>query len=181
MLASELAHAVRGLRKQRGLAVSAVLTLGIAIAAASVIAVLANQALREPLPYRHASRLLLLWALALAAIGVYVVIAFGVAQRTREIGVRLAVGATTRDVIRLVLRQSLVLAGLGAVAGIGGGIAIARVLRATLDSVLYRTSPFAVLPLVIAAVVLGAITLAAAWMPARRAAGVDPVIALRSE
>ena len=116
-----------------------------------------------------------------AAIGVYVVIAFGVAQRTREIGVRLAVGATTRDVIRLVLRQSLVLAGLGAVAGIGGGIAIARVLRVTLDSVLYRTSPFAVLPLVIAAVVLGAITLAAAWMPARRAAGVDPVIALRSE
>jgi len=120
-------------------------------------------------------------ALALAAIGVYAVIAFGVAQRTREIGVRMAVGATTRDLMRLVLRQSLVLAGFGAVAGIGGGIAIARVLRATLDSVLYRTSPFAALPLVIAAVVLGAITLAAAWMPARRAAGVDPVIALRSE
>jgi len=120
-------------------------------------------------------------ALALAAIGVYVVIAFGVAQRTREIGVRMAVGATTRDITRLVLRQSLVLAGVGAVAGIGGGIAIARVLRATLDSVLYRTSPFAVLPLVVAAGVLGTITLAAAWMPARRAAGVDPVIAMRSE
>ena len=120
-------------------------------------------------------------AVALAAIGVYVVIAFGVAQRTREIGIRMAVGATTRDVITLVLRQSLALAVVGAVAGIGGGVAIARVLRATLDSVLYRTSPFAVLPLVVAAGVLGAITLAAAWMPARRAAGIDPVTALRSE
>ena len=120
-------------------------------------------------------------ALALAAIGVYVVIAFGVAQRTREIGIRMAVGATTRDVMALVLRQSLMLAGIGAVAGIGGGIAIARVLRASLDSVLYRTSPFALLPLVTAAGALGAITLAAAWMPARRAAGVDPVMALRSE
>ena len=120
-------------------------------------------------------------ALALAAIGVYVVIAFGVAQRTREIGIRMAVGATIRDVMALVLRQSLILAGVGAMAGIGGGIAIARVLRASLDSVLYRTSPFAVLPLVTAAGVLGAIAVAAAWMPARRAAGVDPVTALRSE
>jgi ABC-type antimicrobial peptide transport system permease subunit len=120
-------------------------------------------------------------ALALAAIGVYVVIAFGIAQRTREIGIRMAVGATSRDVIGLVLRQSLVLAGVGAVAGIAGGIAIARVLRATVDSVLYRTSPFAVLPLAISAGVLGAIALAAAWMPARRAAAVDPVTALRSE
>jgi hypothetical protein len=66
-------------------------------------------------------------AVALAAIGVYVVIAFGVAQRTREIGIRMAVGATTRDVMRLVLRQSLALATVGAVAGIIGGIAIARV------------------------------------------------------
>jgi len=120
-------------------------------------------------------------AVTLAAIGVYVVIAFGVAQRTREIGIRMAVGATTRDVMRLVLRQSLALATVGAVAGIIGGIAIARVLRATLDSVLYRTSPFAVLPLVIAAGALGGITLAAAWVPARSAAGVDPVTALRSE
>ena len=108
-------------------------------------------------------------------------IAFGVAQRAREIGIRMAVGATTRDVTAMVLRQSLMLAGIGAVAGIGGGIAIARLLRASLDSVLYRTSPFAVLPLVTAAGVLGAITVAAAWMPARRAAGVDPVTALRSE
>ena len=61
MLASDLAYTVRGLRKQRGLAPSVVLTLGIGIAATSVIAALAKQALREPLPYRDASRLLILW------------------------------------------------------------------------------------------------------------------------
>jgi predicted permease len=120
-------------------------------------------------------------ALTLAAIGVYGVMAFGVAQRMREFGVRMAVGATSRDVVALILRQSAKLATVGAAAGIVGGLALARVLRASLDSVLYRTSPFAVAPLAAAAAVLACVAVAAAWVPARRAAGADPLIALRSE
>jgi ABC-type antimicrobial peptide transport system permease subunit len=120
-------------------------------------------------------------ALALAAIGVYGVTAFGVAQRRREFGIRLALGATSGNVIGLVVRQSAVLAAAGALIGVGGAFALARVLRASLDSVLYRTSPFAVAPLVGAAVVLGGVAVAAAFAPARRAGDVDPMVALRSE
>ena len=120
-------------------------------------------------------------ALALAAIGVYGVTAFGVAQRRREFGIRMALGATSGNVIGLVVRQSAVLAGAGALIGVGGAFALARVLRASLDSMLYRTSPFAIAPLVGAAVVLGGVAVAAAFAPARRAGDVDPMVALRSE
>ncbi len=120
-------------------------------------------------------------ALLLAAIGVYGVTAFGVAQRMREFGIRMAIGATSRDVIALVLRQGAMLAAIGAVAGIAGAFALARVLRTSLDTMLYRTSPFAVGPLIAAAVTLGSVVVAASWVPARRAGGADPMAALRSE
>ena len=120
-------------------------------------------------------------ALVLAAIGVYGVTAFGVALRKREFGIRMALGATAGSVVALVVRQSATFAALGALIGVGGAFALARVLRASLDSVLYRTSPFAVVPLIVAAAVLGAVAVAAAFAPARRAGRVDPMVALRSE
>ena len=120
-------------------------------------------------------------ALTLAAIGVYGVTAFGVAQRKREFGIRMALGATAGSVVALVLRQSATFAALGALIGVGGAFALARVLRASLDSVLYRTSPFAIVPLIVAAALLGGVAVAAAFAPARRAGRVDPMVALRSE
>jgi putative ABC transport system permease protein len=120
-------------------------------------------------------------ALLLAAIGVYGVTAFGVAQRKREFGIRMAIGATSRDVIALVLRQGGRLAAIGAVAGTLGAFALAKAFRASLDSMLYRTSPFAVVPIVAAITTLLCVVVAASWVPARRASAVDPMAALRSE
>jgi putative ABC transport system permease protein len=120
-------------------------------------------------------------ALILAAIGVYGVTAFGVAQRKREFGIRMALGATAGSVVALVLRQSATFAALGALIGVAGAFVLARVLRASLDSVLYRTSPFAAVPLIVAAAALGGVVVAAAFAPARRAGRVDPMVALRSE
>ena len=120
-------------------------------------------------------------ALVLSAIGVYGVTAFGVAHRRREFGIRLAVGATPRDVIGLVVRQGVRLAAVGTGFGLMGGFVLARLLRASMDAMLFRTSPFAILPLVVAAGALGSIALAAAWLPARRAARTDPLVVLRSE
>jgi len=120
-------------------------------------------------------------ALVLSAIGLYGVTAFGVAQRSREFGIRMAVGATPRDVIALVVRQGLLLAMVGGGFGILGGFGLARVLRASLDTMLFRTSPFAIVPLATAAVALGSVAIVAAWLPARRAARTDPLVVLRSE
>jgi ABC-type antimicrobial peptide transport system permease subunit len=143
-----------------------------------------NNIARMLAPRRTVMSLVLVFgvaALLLAAIGVYGVTAFGVAQRMREFGIRMAIGATSRDVIALVLRQGALLATIGAVAGMAAAFLLARVLRASLDTMLYRTSPFAVIPLVVAAATLACVAVAAAWVPARRAGAADPMAALRSE
>ena len=143
-----------------------------------------NRVARLLAPRRTVMGLVLVFggaALLLGAIGVYGVTAFGVAQRMREFGIRMAIGATSRDVTSLVLRQGALLAGLGAIAGIAGAFTLARLLRASLDTMLYKTSPFAVVPLVAAAAILGCVAVAASWVPARRAGGADPMAALRSE
>jgi putative ABC transport system permease protein len=116
-------------------------------------------------------------ALALATMGTYGVIAYAVAQRTREIGVRVALGASTRDVVRLVVGQGLALAVVGGVIGLAAALAATRVLR----SLLYDVAPsdpatFAA----IAGVLVLAVT-AASWIPARRAARVHPAEALRAQ
>jgi putative ABC transport system permease protein len=116
-------------------------------------------------------------ALVLAAVGVYGVIAYSVAQRTREIGVRVALGAQRSNVLALVLGHGAVLAGLGIAIGLGGALGLTRFLRA----MLYGVSPFDPMSFIAVTFVLSAIAFLASYVPARRAARVDPVEALRQE
>jgi len=114
-------------------------------------------------------------ALALATIGTYGVISFGVAQRTREIGIRVALGAQRGELLRMILRQGLVLVLVGGAAGLVAALAATRVLRSLLFEVL-PSDPFtfaAILTLLVVAV------LAASWIPARRATSIRPSEALR--
>jgi putative ABC transport system permease protein len=116
-------------------------------------------------------------ALVLVAVGIAGVIANSVSQRTREIGVRLALGAQPRDVLAMVLRQGMTLAAAGVIAGVIGAAALSRVLA----SLLYGTKPTDVPTYISVALLLGAIALVATWLPARRATRVDPVTALQAE
>jgi ABC-type antimicrobial peptide transport system permease subunit len=116
-------------------------------------------------------------ALVLAAVGLYGAMSYAVGQRTREIGVRMALGAVPRDVRRLVLGQGLRLAVLGSVAGLAIGIGLGRVIQDRL----YGVTPGDVTSLAISVLVLSAVALVASWVPARRASRVDPVDALRTE
>jgi putative ABC transport system permease protein len=121
-------------------------------------------------------------AATLAAIGIYGVMSYTVAQQTRELGIRLALGAETGNVLRLVLNRGLALAGLGVAIGVGGAFALARLAAsALLEKTLYQTS--AVDPVIFSSVAAGlvAVAFAATWVPARRATRVDPVVALRAE
>ena len=116
-------------------------------------------------------------ALMLAAIGLYGVLAFIVAQRTREIGVRLALGAARSEVLVLILKQGMVLVGAGLVIGLAGALAATRVLRSMLfETDIYDPITFAIVP-----VLLALVSLAACYVPARRAAVVDPMVTLRTE
>jgi putative ABC transport system permease protein len=114
-------------------------------------------------------------ALALAMMGTYGVISFSVAQRTREMGVRVALGATGRDVIRLVVRQGIVLATIGATIGVAAALMTSRLLR----SLLYAVQPTDPATLIGIVAILLAAVVAASWIPARRAASVPAVEALR--
>lgn len=116
-------------------------------------------------------------ALTLAAAGVYAVLAYAVARRRREMGVRMALGARGADIVRLVVREGAVLAGMGVVAGIAGAALLTRALR----GVLYGVTAADPVSFALAAAALTGVALLAAWLPARRAARVDPAVALRAE
>jgi putative ABC transport system permease protein len=116
-------------------------------------------------------------ALLLAAIGLYGVRAYNVAMRTREIGIRMALGARASDAVRMMLREGMVLLGIGA----GVGLLLSLAIGKALSSLLYRVDSFDPLVLIAAPAVLAAISLVACYIPARRAARLDPMVALRDE
>src|SRR5207253_7872033 len=116
-------------------------------------------------------------ALILASIGLYGVMALIVAQRTRELGIRFALGASRSDVLRLVLGQGAVLVGLGLAAGLVGAFIASRVLR----SVLYNVASLDTAALSGAMLALSVVAFIACFLPARRASLVDPIEALRVE
>ena len=115
--------------------------------------------------------------LVLAAVGVYGLLSYTVAQREREIGIRLALGAGSTQIATLVLRQGAVLVGAGTLAGVVAALAGSRVL----ESLLYGVSADDLLTFALAPLVLIAVALVACWLPARRATSVDPMRALRFE
>ncbi|MBL9137385.1 MAG: ABC transporter permease [Verrucomicrobiales bacterium] len=140
-----------------------------------------DQVLARTVAERRLAMLLLslfaMLALVLAAIGLYGVMAFNVAHRTREIGIRMALGAQAGDVLGLVLRQGGKLVGFGVVAGLVGAFAATQLMRTLLfqvrptDAVTYAATPL----------LLGLVALLACWLPAHRASRLDPIAALRKD
>jgi ABC-type antimicrobial peptide transport system permease subunit len=132
------------------------------------------------LPARLAGTVLAVFGLlglVLAAVGIYGVMAYSVAQRTREIGIRMAIGSSHGEVVGLLMRQGLILVGAGAAIGLGAALGAAQLIR----GVLYGNAALDPVSFIVIPMVLVGIAVLAIWVPARRGAAVDPVRALRSE
>jgi predicted permease len=140
-----------------------------------------EQRLSNSLERRRFSMLLLglfaALALILSAVGIYGVISFLVAQRTREIGIRMALGAQTRDVLRLVLKQGVRLTAIGIITGMIAALMLTRFM----SSMVYVVSMTDLVTFIVLPAILAAVALAACLIPARRAIKVDPIVALRYE
>jgi ABC-type antimicrobial peptide transport system permease subunit len=131
-------------------------------------------------PQTLAARLLAIFgfaALLIAVAGIYGLLAYSVSQRTRELGVRIALGAQRDNILWLVLRHALVLLAVGMAVGLGVAWAASSVLR----SFLYGAAAWNAATIALVVLALGLCGLAASYLPARRAAAVDPIEALRSE
>ncbi len=129
---------------------------------------------------RFQTRLLTLFgfvALLLSAVGIYIVVAYSVTQRVHEIGIRIALGAGPKDVIKLVVRRAMLLVLVGLVIGLAGAIALTRLM----SSLLFAVSPTDPLTFAGISTLLAGVALGACLVPARRATRVDPMAALRSE
>jgi len=131
-------------------------------------------------PFRMAAKVLLsfgILAIVLAAIGIYGVMSYVVAGRTREIGVRIALGAARRDVLLLIIRQGMTLAVIGLGIGLLSAIGVAQLLA----KILFGVSAIDPLTFVAVSLLLGLVAALACYVPARRATKVDPLVALRYE
>jgi putative ABC transport system permease protein len=116
-------------------------------------------------------------ALVLAAVGIYGIMAYSVEQRTQEIGIRMTLGAAPEDVRRMIVLQGMLLALVGVVLGVAGGLALTRVM----GTLLYEVKPWDPVMFASTAVLLSLVALVACYIPARRASEVDPLVALRYE
>jgi predicted permease len=120
-------------------------------------------------------------ALVLAAIGLYGLLAFGVVQRTAEIGVRMALGALRADVVWMILKEALVLVSIGVAVGVAAALALSRIASSQIAGLLFGLTPGDPVVLSAATALLMAVAVLAAFLPALRAARVDPIVALRNE
>lgn len=116
-------------------------------------------------------------ALVLAAVGLYGVLAYSVAQRSREVGIRMALGATSSDVLKLVIRHGLAMTLAGIAIGLTAALGLTRFIKA----MLYGVSPTDGLTMAGVAAMMVAVALAACYLPARRAMSIDPVRAMRHD
>jgi putative ABC transport system permease protein len=139
---------------------------------------LVARSISQPRFYMTLLAVFALVALTLAAIGIFGVLSYAVAQRTREIGIRMALGAHESTVLGLVVREAMVMAAAGVAIGLVAALALTQWLVAQL---LFQTSPHDPTTFVVVAMVLTAVSMLAAYLPARRATRVDPIVALRAE
>ena len=193
----DLRIGLRAFARTPGFTAAAVLTLAIGIGATTTIFSFVNAIVLQPLPFPDSERLrellaysvstprfrgIILTTFALSALvlvmtGIVGMLTYTVARRTREIGLRMALGARPSQVLRLIVRQALTMTVAGLLVGIVAAAALAR----TLTSYLFDVAPAEPAVFAAAALIVIALAAGAAYLPARRAAHVDPLLALRSE